>query len=143
MNFKNSILFLVVLTFLSCTSKKQIISFTEIAKGGHSNVENAKLVVINDLSNYNEIFSTINETREPNLEIPAIDFDNEMGIGLFMGLKNSGGYSIQIDSIVSKPKELVIFVKESKPKGRRATSVMTQPFYIAKIKKTSKKIIFR
>jgi len=142
MTFKSSILFTLVFIITSCTTKKQMISFTEVVKGGHSNVETAKSIVIKDIASYNEVFTTINQTKEPNLTIPTIDFENEMIIGLFMGMKNSGGYSIKIDSIISNSEKLLVYVKKSKPKGM-ATSVMTQPFYLAKIKKTNKLIVFK
>lgn len=142
MIFKNGIYFLLVLVISSCSSKKQIISFTEVMKGGHSNIEVAQSFVIKDQASLNNVFASINQTREPKLSIPSIDFESEMLIALFMGMKNSGGYSVKIDSIISKPKELVVFVKETKPKGR-TTMVMTQPYYIAKIKKTNKTVVFK
>jgi len=149
MVFKYSFYIIVLLGVLnSCKSKKNIdksdnsYSFTEVIKGGHSPFETEKNIVITDFVTYEKLFADIYQYREPKPTLPPLDFKNDMLLALFMGMKNSGGYGISIDSIVSNDKELHVFVKKTNPKGR-ATSVMTQPFYLAKIKKTDKKIIFK
>ena len=58
-----------------------------------------------------------------------------------MGSKGSGGHSIKINSISETTNELIVYYTEKHPTGM-ATSVMTQPFYMAKIHKTDKNVRF-
>jgi len=140
---------LILGSFISCkcsapTQVKQsmkLASFTEINTGEHSNIEESKYMVISDQKTCNEIFSKINQTRTPALDVPQIDFEKNEIIALFMGLKSSGGYAVAIDHVLCKTDELTVYIKETKPNGP-ATSVITQPYFIAQIPKTNKKISF-
>jgi hypothetical protein len=140
---------LVIGSFISCkcaaptpTEKSmKLANFIEISKGAHSNIEESKYMIINDKKTYNEVFLKINQTRVPKIDIQNIDFENNQIIALFMGMKSSGGYAIAIDHILCKTDELTVYIKENKPNGP-ATSVLTQPYFIAQIPKTDKKINF-
>ncbi len=111
-------------------SKKMVIKkdipFTILLQNGHSNITEQKNIVIKDKKSLNAIYSKINSTRKPGLPIPKIDFSKTMVLGMFMGTKNSGGYSIHINRIESNDKEMVVFYTEKAPKGR-ATMAITQP----------------
>jgi hypothetical protein len=151
MNFLNLKYFLLAIILVgvafSCQTKKTVaektgISFTELLSGNHSNIRTEKSLVIKEPSSFQEILNSINKTREPNIKIPEINFKKEMLLALFMGERNTGGHSIRIDSISSNEKEVFVYVKELTPQGM-ATMVITHPFYLAKIKKTDKQIVFK
>lgn len=147
------ILFFVFLT--SCKSKKSEIntanvnatnvaeksSFVELLSTSHSNIKEPNFIVIESTEELNSIYNTINMTRRPGYQIPTIDFDTHTVIGLFMGLKNTGGLSIKIDSIATNNKETVIYYKETNPKGM-TISIITHPCYIASVVKTDRPIRF-
>lgn len=58
---------------------------------------------------------------------------------LNMGEKTSGGYSIEIDSVIEEADKIIIKVKEVKPaEGSMTTSVMTYPFAVVKINSKKK-----
>ncbi len=110
-------------------TKKMLVKdnpFTILLQNGHSNITKQKNTVIKDKKSLNAIYSKINSTRKPSLPIPEIDFSKTMILGLFMGTKSSGGYSIHINRIESKGKEMVVFYTEKAPQGM-ATMVITQP----------------
>ena len=140
---------ILIVGISSCKSKKQkthsndkqSYTYTEVSKGSRSNISEEKYVVIKDNQSFNKIYQSINQTRQPDLSIPSVDFDNQYILALFLGLKNTGGYSISIDSIYLKSNEIIVKVKEKKPKGM-TTMALTTPYYFAKIKKTEKSILF-
>ena len=114
---------------------------TKLLSGSHNNITKEDNLIIRSQAELEKIYTTINKTRRPGYSVPKIDFSKEIVIALFMGSKTSGGYSIKIDHIDFKPEETLVNIIKSKPSGM-ATSVMTQPFYIAKIPKMAKKIVF-
>ena len=152
LQFRVYIIAVITLFFLfnSCKTKtnklnnsdNNNISFTEISKGSYGGLENQQYIVLKDNASYKKLFSDIYRYKEPKPAITEIDFNKHMVLALFMGMKNSGGYSISIDSIVSHKEELHVFINKTSPKGK-ATMAMTQPFYIAEIQKTNQKIVFK
>lgn len=122
--------------------KQENTNVTILAEGSHGGFKDAQSLVIKDQKGLQKIYTQINMTRRPGLPIPEIDFENEMVIALFMGEKNSGGYSTKVQNLVPKGKELEIIVKETTPEGM-TTTVICQPFYFCKVKRSDSQITFK
>ena len=72
-----------------------------------------------------------------------INFAEQMFIAVLMGQRNTGGYAVEIVTIVEKPAHWEVGVKYTTPeKGALVTQALTQPHHIIKLKKTNKEIIF-
>ena len=128
----------------STTNTKQKLTpnqYVEILSGSHSNFEKKSFMAIESMEELDSIYSILNKTITPKHKIPKVNFDKEIVVGLFMGTKSSGGYAIKIDHIQSDGNFTAIFINETKPTGM-ATSVITQPFYLARINKPTKPIRF-
>jgi len=68
----------------------------------------------------------------------------EMIIGLYMGEKNTGGFSIGIENIEETKKELIITVKETSPDANSmVVTAICQPFCIVKMPATKKDVVFK
>lgn len=138
---------ILVVLLASCNSSKKVmmkgtqIKYIEVLSGGQSNVGKASNVIINSKKELEEIYATINKNRTPSFIIPVIDFSKETVIALFMGSKSSGGYSTYIKQIEVQSKTISITIEKKYPTGM-VISVLTQPFYIAKIPKSNKSIVF-
>lgn len=117
--------------------------FEVLVQHSHGGYEQPQIKIIKEPKALQEVYAKINMTRRPGFPIPDVDFDKEMIIGLYMGEKNYGGYSISIDNVEETKKELIIFVKESTPEGMMATTVICQPFCIVKMPATKKEIVFK
>ena len=115
--------------------------YVEILSGSHSNFEKKSFITIESIEKLDSIYATLNKTRTPKYKTPKVNFDKEIVVGLFMGTKSSGGYAIKIDHIQSDGNYTAVFINETKPTGM-ATSVITQPFYLARINKPTKPIRF-
>jgi hypothetical protein len=68
-------------------------------------------------------------------EIPLVNFDEKTVVAVFMGQKNTGGYSIGIESVTIKGNVAEVQVKETHPDGM-VTMALTNPYCIAVIPKS-------
>jgi hypothetical protein len=96
-----------------------------------------------------EILSEPNEIRmlqkDENLKksIKPTDLQSSNFVILNMGQKSSGGYNINVESVVETPTQIIIKVKEIAPKpDGMVTQAMTNPFCVVKIN-SKKEIIFQ
>lgn len=117
-----------------------------IAKGnlygsGSEGIEKQNLVItnendwaslLNQLDGANKVSQNFSETK--------IDFSKYTIVAIFADVKGSGGHKIEV-GISETPEEKIIKVIQTSPTGN-ATSVMTQPYYIAKLPKSDLPIIF-
>ncbi len=121
---------------------QDIIAFDIIAQDEFGGMTDSKFIVIKDEATFSEIFKLIGKGRLPELELPTIDFKKETVIALFLGEKASGGYSITVEQIVAINDKVNVAYKVASPKpGDMVTTVMTQPYCIIKMPKTSKEIV--
>lgn len=72
--------------------------------------------------------------------IPTIDFSQNNVVALFMGQKNSGGYSIGVRKVTIEDNTAIINTVETKPEGM-ATMALTAPYCIVVIAKTDKVVV--
>ena len=119
---------------MSAKNTDNNITFTEIISGTHSNFKEANSFIVNSEDELRKVYATINMTRRPGFYLPKIDFSKESIICLFLGTKTTGGYSVKINNINLNGKKAEIFYKATTPNGI-TTTIITQPFYIAKTKK--------
>jgi len=118
------------------------ISFETVMNGkdGYSGYTEKANLVINDEEtffkiwrNYTSVFSCPTCGAFP---FPKVNFSNETVIAVFMGEKNTGGYSIEITKIIDNGNNVIVYVNETSPKPDDiVTLALTQPYHIVKIKK--------
>ena len=80
-------------------------------------------------------------------DIPAIDFEKETVVAVFSGQKNSGGYSIKIERILSQKRgsveSIVVLFRETVPTpGSMQTRALTFPGHVVVIQKSVAKFSF-
>jgi len=108
----------------------------------------------------NEVIRSEQELRDAGLDqyvsSPNVDWNTEMVVAVLMGTRNSGGYSIEVESIereqllqilpVPGPPpayELVVSVRETSPApGQPVPMVITAPFHIVKLARSSDPVRF-
>lgn len=120
-------------------SKMKIEEPILIAKGnlygsGEEGIKAQKIVVENE-SQWQELMGKMNSVNKvtDSFTETKVDFSDYRIIAVFDALKNTGGHGIEL-VIQTNAKAIEIDVITKAPDGI-ATSVMTQPFYIAKIKR--------
>ena len=94
-------------------------------------------VVLHNQEDLNALFKSVG-----NDEIPKVDFSKNQVVALFLGTKNTGGYSITIDRVEVDGAKLIVYKKEEHSKEGTVTMALTNPFIIAEIY-SKKEIVFK
>lgn len=139
------------LLFFGCNSGKkatktsdnlQVISQGNLHGAGSEGIK-AQQRVITSGQEWDALLKKMNSvnTISESFENKEIDFSKEAVIALFESVKSTGGHSVAISEVREMEENVVIKVKKTAPEGM-ATTVMTQPYYLAKIKKPSKPVVF-
>ncbi|TQD40521.1 protease complex subunit PrcB family protein [Haloflavibacter putidus] len=148
---KTSISFLLILVFTACsTLQQQEITKESLVKIGQGNLHGvgdeklrAQQKMIDSAEEWQKMkrkLDAVNPTTKNFKNLP-VNFQHEMVLVLISDLKSSGGHSIIIEKIEETQKQIEIVYREKSPDGI-ATTVMTQPFFVAKTPKTNKKVRF-
>lgn len=106
--------------------------------------EAPQIIVAKEPDIVNDFFAKVNSASGSHFAVPKVDYSKEMLMILCMGQKNSGGYQIAIKNIEENTLSWVVTVQEMEPApGDMALTMITKPFYVAKLKTTHKKIVFK
>lgn len=89
--------------------------------------------LLNSLDSVNNISGSFTETN--------IDFNQFMVIAVFDEVFPNGGHSIDIITVDENPQNIVVDLE--KLLTGNATSVVTQPYHIVKIPKSTKPVLFQ
>lgn len=120
------------------------INFSLIGKGNFygSTYVTPQNSVINNTTDWNNFFTQINahtNVSDSFTEI-NIDFNQFMIIVVVDQVRNSGGHSIDIMTATENPLNITVDVE--KLLNGNVTTVITQPYHIVKIQKSTKPLVF-
>ena len=118
-------------------------SITTIDKGFHSGIREPLEVVIRGEQEWAALWSRHASGRRPAPSPPLIDFSAEMVVGLFLGQKSTGGYSVEITRAELDGANLKVFYREgSPPPGAIVPQVLTQPYYLVRLPRSEAVPVF-
>ncbi len=133
----------LVLHTLGYTGTGIRMNFLTVSKGINSGIETAEYRVIQDNSEWANLWNLTQQiylTKDP---LPQVDFSEKMIIAVSMGTCPSSGYGIEIKEILDTGLTTVVKVQKAYPsEGYVYFTMMTSPYHIIEIAKTSKPIIF-
>ncbi len=146
------LIILIAIGLFSCKAnhnkdKMAIIETVLIAKGNlHGSGSEGftkQNMVIDNQSDWESLMSQINSVNNvsDHFTETKINFSEYNVIAVFDDVKGSGGHKINLD-VIKTNKQVLVTVDFVGPSGM-ATTVMTQPYYIAKILKTDLPILFK
>lgn len=116
----------------SSNQKDNQIAF-KLIQTGAPNIELGKQIVVKSESEWNTLIGSKSD----------IQFNKEMALAVFMGKKMTGGYSIEISSIIEKPDKLIVAVQMISPgKNCFVIQAITYPYLVVTVPKTNKEIIW-
>jgi hypothetical protein len=111
--------------------------------GHHSGMRTTGEQVIQDAEVWKQVWGQVYRTSRPQPEPPKIDFDKQTVLAVFLGNRNTGGYSIRITAVKDTGKETEVHVQRSSPRpGDITTQALTQPYDIVVIDKPDKPVRF-
>jgi len=116
------------------------VPITTIGQGSQSGIESRREVLVRTAGEW----QTLWKEHEPDAPLPRVDFEKSMVIGVFLGFRNTGGYSVAITSIERAGDEIVVTWKESRPGPQDVTSqVLTFPFHLVRIERLDGRVVFK
>jgi hypothetical protein len=114
-------------------------AFRTVEKGSLSNIDAASKVVVRSAAEWAKLWKTHNFDKPE----ARVDFEKEMVVGVFMGSRPTGGYSVEIVSLTDKDGTLVVNYRESSPRpGAMTTQVLTFPYHLIATAKRNGEVKF-
>ena len=110
---------------------------------GNDNFEQRENRMFSDQQAFASFWNDLHSNQVPAPAVPTVDFDSEIVIAVILGLRNSGGYTVNIARIVQQGDMAGVEVKEESPDATCATaSVLTSPYHIVKLERLSGDVRF-
>ena len=102
-----------------------------------SGMTESERLIVRDSAAWTALWPRIVGSHRPMSRVPAVDFANEMLIVVSMGTRNSGGYTIHIDSVTAVGDSLQVAVRERSPGPRcGTTAALTAPVALARVERS-------
>ena len=114
-------------------------SFTTIAKGDASGLQEAKQVTIRTAAEWKALW----KDHAPTEKMPAVDFANNMVVGIFLGSRPSAGHAVEIVNVRTEDKDVVVeYVQKQPGRGTMAAQILTEPFHLVAVPKRAGTVRF-
>jgi len=112
-------------------------------KGGSSAIASFRTAVITSDADWKALWAQHQQNQVPPPPAPAVDFSRYTAVAVFEGSKPSSGYAVAITDIETGPETITVNYREQAPAaGTVNATVMTQPYDIRLIPKTSLPVTF-
>ncbi len=83
------------------------------------------------------------KTYGASLEASDINFSSTIVLAVYMGVRATGGYRIEITNIGENEEHIRVYIRETRPSPFDfVTMALTQPYHIVKLNRTPKLIVF-
>jgi hypothetical protein len=107
------------------------VSFQTVVKGSRSGIREPLQIVVRSQTEWDTLWKRHVSTETNPPPPPAIDFNKQIIIGVFLGEKPTGGYDVEIIRAEQTNGTLVIHYREKNPPpGGIVIQSLTQPFHI-------------
>ena len=107
-------------------------SLRTLEKGSQSFVDDLKQVTARTTDEWNAVW----KQHAPDRPAPAVDFSREMVVGIFVGSRNSAGYSVEIVSVEKQAAGILVRYKETMPSRAAVTAqILTSPYHLVAVPK--------
>ncbi len=138
-------LFLVVILGYSCLGKRtatteidQVTSKTasleEVSSGNYCGITDFQNLCIGTEEEWEKYWTLIHSQTIPVPKLPEINFGEKLLLACFMGSKNSGGFSVQVDEVKQLNGSLIVQVVHTSPGNNCFNSMaITQPYVIVQM----------
>lgn len=133
------LVFLLVALFGSgCASdlaedSSQVVSFTTVEQTNHSAITGPRFVVVKDARSWNELWTEHTRNIQPAPTAPAIDFNEAMVLGVFVGDRPNTCYKVAIEAVEQVANErLLVKYREAKT-GSVCGQAITQPSHLVSL----------
>ncbi len=116
-------------------------TFETIENNAYSGHKSSGEYAIRNEEEWNTLWNQVTADRIPQPKAPSVDFETQMVLGVFLGERTSGGYSIEISRIRETENSLEVYVTEKTPQfGMMSASALSQPCHLIKTGLTKKEV---
>lgn len=98
--------------------------------------------VITSVRDFYFFWQKLNSYLLPSPEMPAIDFETQVVIGVFQGEQRSGGFDINIQVVKDTGIRRYVLYQEKAPSSGLVTMALTQPYHLVVVPKTDLPVVF-
>lgn len=108
-------------------------------EGPQSHVDDARQVAVRDAAEWDALW----RQHAPDRDQPRVDFTREMVVAVFLGSRNTAGFSVKITGAEVEQGGLVVRFHETRPQpGGVVAQVITSPYYVAAVARHSGTVKF-
>ena len=117
----------------------QTITFSTVASGASSQIDEPKEVVIRTQAEWQTFWRT--HSTQP---VPVVDFSKSIVAGVFLGMRPTGGYTMAIVAVRKTATGAVVeYVSSIPDKNQMVVQMLTSPFHMVAIPADIQKVEFR
>ena len=114
--------------------------FTTLGRGDLSQIEDSRDVVVRTAAEWATLWRQHAGEGKP----PAVDFTRSIVIAVFLGSRQSAGYTVEITGIEKEDTGLVVTCREQRPaSGAMVAQMLTSPFHIVRTEAHSGPVRFK
>jgi hypothetical protein len=114
-----------------------------VLRAHYSGVKDRRRLVVRDAARWAELWNELTALQQPRPPVPVIDFSKETVIFASMGLRGTGGYSIQIPRVQEAGGALYATVREVRPgPACILTQAETAPVVAVRVRQHSGDVLF-
>ena len=115
------------------------VPFTTISQSGNSGIEESRQAVVRTA----EAWKALWKEHAPGQPMPAVDFTRSMVVGVFLGSRNTAGYSVAITGIERDGSAAVVTYRETRPgAGDMLAQVITFPHHLVRVERIAGDVTF-
>ena len=153
---KSLLLIGVILSFCACVGAKQdgkaqssdagkkSLDYKVLLEDSYGGTDTAENRVITNQEELEKVYGIINRTRRPGIEVPQVDFAENMVVAVFMGRRSSGGNRVEIEKIEETTDAIQVYVRKVQPgEGDMTSMAITNPFIFAELPRSDKEVVFK
>jgi len=110
------------------------VAWSILSEGSQGSADQPAVYVIQSQAKFSEIWTLANGNFTPMPTMPSVDFSNNTIIAVFLGIKPSGGHSVEIANMVNKATGLDVSLQINEPgAGMIATMALTSPWVMVEV----------
>lgn len=115
------------------------ISFTSVAQGTRSQIQEPRQVVVRTAADWQTLW-----TAHDSAAAPDVDFSRAIVVGVFLGTRPTAGFSVRITAVIAKDGSAVVEYVEGRPRpGGMTAQVLTSPFHLVTVPRTIETVVFK
>ena len=115
------------------------ISFTSVAQGTRSQIQEPRQVVVRTAADWQTLW-----TAHDSAAAPTVDFSRAIVVGVFLGTRPTAGFSVRITAVTAKDGGAVVEYVEGRPRpGGMTAQVLTSPFHLVTVPRTIETVVFK